>query len=65
MDINICVDALGLNANTYRLTQSPPPHEIIEWLGPDPQPTEAELEAAWSQYLASVDAATTTEEVTS
>ena len=65
MDINICVDVLELNANTYRLTQSPPPHEIIEWLGPDPQPTEAELEAAWSQYLATVDAATTTEEVTS
>lgn len=56
MDINICVDRLGLNANTYRLTQSPPPHEIIEWLGPDPEPTAAELKAAWDAYLASLPA---------
>ena len=59
MDINICVDRLGLNANTYRLTQSPPPHEIIEWLGPDPQPVEITLQQAWEAYLAE-----TTEEVT-
>jgi len=52
MDINICVDRLGLNANTYRLTQSPPPHEIIEWFGPDPEPTQEELQAAWDAYLA-------------
>jgi len=52
MDINICVDRLGLNANTYRLTQSPPPHEIIEWLGPDPEPIQEELQAAWDAYLA-------------
>ena len=59
MDINICVDRLGLNVNTYRLTQSPPPHEIIEWLGPDPQPFEITLQQAWDAYLAE-----TTEEVT-
>jgi len=59
MDINICVDRLGLNANTYRLTQSPTPHEIIEWLGPDPQPVEIMLQQAWDAYLAE-----TTEEVT-
>lgn len=52
MDISICVDQLGLNANTYRLTQSPVPHEIVEWLGPDPEPTMEELQAAWDAYLA-------------
>lgn len=52
MDINICIDRLGLNANTYRLTQSPPPHAIIDWLGPDPQPSESELQQAWDAYLA-------------
>jgi hypothetical protein len=51
VDINICIDELKLNANTYRLTQSPPPHEIIEWLGPDPEPSEIELQAAWDSYL--------------
>mgnify|MGYP002697919315 CR=1 FL=1 len=47
MDINIAIDHLGLNANSYKLTQSVPPHSIVEWNGPDPQPTEAELQAAY------------------
>jgi len=55
MDINLCIHHLGLNANQYRLNQSPPPHEIIEWSGPDPQPTQAELEAAWAEIEADAD----------
>ena len=47
MDINAAINQLGLNANTYKLTQSVPPHTITEWSGPDAQPTDAELEAAW------------------
>jgi len=47
MDINLAIDHLGLNANRYKLTQSVPPHSIVEWDGPDPQPTEAELQAAY------------------
>ena len=47
MDITMCIDHLGLNRNTYRLTQSNPPHEFISWDGPDPQPTQEELETAW------------------
>lgn len=47
MDIHACIDYLGLNANQYKLDQSVPPHVIIEWNGDDPQPTDAELEAAW------------------
>jgi hypothetical protein len=51
MDINACIHHLGLNANRYRLTQGPPPHEFISWHedNPDPQPTQAELEAAWDE----------------
>ena len=52
MDINIAIDHLGLNANRYKLTQSVPPHSIVEWNGPDAQPTEAELQAAWDAYQA-------------
>jgi len=37
------------------LTQSPPPHEIIEWNGDAPQPTQAELEAAWAEIEADAD----------
>jgi hypothetical protein len=55
MDINLCVHYLGLNNNEYRLSQSPIPHEIIEWSGPDPQPTISELESAWSSIEADID----------
>ena len=47
MDIHLCIDHLGLNRNSYRLTQSNPPHEFIAWDGPDTQPTQEELETAW------------------
>ena len=51
MDIFIAIDRLGLNANSYKLTQSVPPHSIVSWDGPDAQPTEAELQAAWDAYV--------------
>ena len=56
MDINHCIEHLGLNRNTYRLTQSVPPHEFIAWDGPDPQPTQEELETAWTQIQTAHDA---------
>ena len=56
MDINHCIDHLGLNRNTYRLTQSTPPHEFISWDGPDSQPTQEELETAWTQIQTASDA---------
>jgi len=55
MDVNICIDKLGLNANTYKLDQSNPPHSITEWTGNDTQPTQAELESAWASYTADYD----------
>jgi len=55
MDINHCIDHLGLNRNSYGLNKSNPPHEFIRWDGPDPQPTQEELEVAWveAQQVAS------------
>ena len=55
MDINLCINHLGLNANRYRLTQNPPPHEFVEWSGPDPQPTQEQLQAAWTEIEADPD----------
>ena len=52
MDIHLAIAHLGLNQNQYRLTQSVPPHSIIEWNGPDPQPTDAELQDAYDQAIA-------------
>ena len=54
MDINIAIDHLGLNRNSYKLTQSVPPHSIVEWNGPDAQPTEAELQAAYDAAIVDV-----------
>lgn len=51
MDIYLAIDRLGLNANRYKLTQSVPPHSIVEWDGPDAQPTEAELQAAYDAAI--------------
>ena len=47
MDINLCIHHLGLNSNSYSLNQNNVPHEITRWDGPDPQPTQEELEVAW------------------
>jgi len=52
MDISICLDRLGVKPDQLRLSQSVPPHTIVEWIGGDPQPTEAELQAAWNAYQA-------------
>jgi hypothetical protein len=59
MDINLCIDHLGLNRNTYRLNKSDPPHEFIAWDGPDPQPTQEELQVAWVDAQQVADAAAT------
>ena len=51
-DINLALLQLGKNANRYRLDQSPPPHKIIEWdsANSDSQPTDAELNAAYTAW---------------
>ena len=58
MDINHCIDHLGLNRNSYSLNKSNPPHEFIRWDGPDPQPTQEELEVAWVEVQQVADADT-------
>jgi len=55
MDINICIEEMRLNANTYKLNQSVPPHGIIEWQGKDKQPSQKDLESAWNVYLIKQD----------
>ena len=67
MDINHCIDHLGLNRNSYSLNKSNPPHEFIRWDGPDPQPTQEELEVAWveAQQVADSDATAKANRLTS
>ena len=52
MDINIALLQLGLSNNEYVLSNNPPPHTIIEWRGPDAQPTDSELQAAYDAWVA-------------
>lgn len=52
MDINLALLQLGLNTSEYRLSQSVPPHSIIEWRGPGDQPSDAELHAAYAAWVA-------------
>jgi len=51
-DINLALLQLGKNANRYRLDQNVVPHKIIEWdsANSDSQPTDAELNAAYTAW---------------
>lgn len=51
MDLHLAILQLGKNNNEYAVSKDPPPHTLIEWRGPDPQPTEDELKTAWETYL--------------
>ena len=52
MDISICLNRLGVKPENLTLSQAVPPHTITRWEGGDPQPTEAELQAAWDASFA-------------
>lgn len=52
MDINLALLQLGLNNNEYVLSSNAPPHSIVVWRGPDDQPTDTELEAAYAAWIA-------------
>ena len=52
-DINLAIEQLGLNSNRYRLNQSVPPHEIIEWSSnnSDSQPSDDEFNNAYTAWV--------------
>jgi len=52
MDVAICLNRLGVKPEILSLNQAHAPNHIVRWIGGDPQPTEAELEAAWQEHLA-------------
>tara|TARA_B100001093_G_C26598606_1_gene914856 strand:- start:47 stop:373 length:327 start_codon:yes stop_codon:yes gene_type:complete len=53
-DIHLAIEQLGLTGkgNTYALDQSVPPHNIIKWdsANPDSQPTDDEINAAYTTW---------------
>ena len=56
MDVAICLNRLGVKPEILSLNQAQAPNYITRWIGGDPQPTEAELQAAWDEYLTERDA---------
>ena len=48
MDIHLAILQLGKNKNEYTVTDDC--SKIREWRGSDPQPTEAELNQAWTDW---------------
>ena len=50
--MNICIAITELGVAPEELTLNPDQSEIIEWIGGDPQPSQAELEAAWAAFEA-------------
>jgi hypothetical protein len=46
IDLSLAIWKINPSAE-YRLSQSNPPHSIIEWRGPGPQPSEIEIYEAW------------------
>ena len=52
VDIALAIEKLGKSNNTYKLSQSTPPHNIISWSGPDAQPSDDEINTAWTNYKA-------------
>ena len=52
MNIPACLEWLNVKPEVLTLSDSVPPHTIVRWEGGDPQPTEAELQAAWDAFQA-------------
>lgn len=61
VDLNIAINRI-LPGAKYRLSKSDPPHEVIEWRDVREQPTQAELGAAWNEYLKEEEDKVTLEE---
>tara|TARA_Y100001938_G_scaffold11451_1_gene14270 strand:- start:116 stop:310 length:195 start_codon:yes stop_codon:yes gene_type:complete len=51
MQVKLAVNELGLSHNEFYVTKSDAPNSIFKWLGPDPEPTQEQLEAAWQSFL--------------
>jgi len=52
MDVKMALMELGLDLtkNVFTLTKSDHPNELVEWSGPDPRPTQSELDTAWASF---------------
>ena len=53
-DVNIplVLNYLNKKPNQLNLSQSSPPHTILEWTGGDAKPTDAEINKGWTDYKA-------------
>tara|TARA_R100000781_G_scaffold56080_1_gene36476 strand:- start:111 stop:473 length:363 start_codon:yes stop_codon:yes gene_type:complete len=52
VDVLLALHHLGKKPNVIGLTQSIPPHSINVWEGGDAQPTDDQINQAWTDYKA-------------
>ena len=50
VDVDLAILKLGKNNNVYSLDRATPPQKILRWEGPDAQPTDDEINTAWTNY---------------
>ena len=57
-DIYAAIEKLGKSGNFFKLSQAVPPHTIIYWdsSNPDSQPTDDELNAAYTSWKSTASA---------
>tara|TARA_R100000008_G_C3552005_1_gene150976 strand:- start:10 stop:348 length:339 start_codon:yes stop_codon:yes gene_type:complete len=56
VEIGVAIERLGKRPNQLALSQSVPPHTILEWIGGDTRPTDTEINDAWAAHKAEVAA---------
>ena len=50
VEIGVAIERLGKKPEQLSLSQSIPPHTILEWTGGDTRPTDTEINNAWTAY---------------
>ena len=52
VDISLALEYLKKKPEQLNLSQSNPPHTIVAWRGGDTQPTDTQINKAWTDYKA-------------
>ena len=52
VDISLALEYLNKKPGQLNLSQSNPPHTILEWTGGDARPTDAQINKGWTDYKA-------------
>ena len=54
IDIELAIQQLGLSHCMYKVSKEDP-NKLSAWYGPDPEPSQEAIEAAWAEYQSAVN----------